>query len=252
MDLTVWDNALSPELIKAVEGKIANRKNRIAVMALFRWMVAMKLWYRTKKGFHLVRGSDPNLAEGLKSNPFLIKLGLTEAKIRGAITLLTVVGILEVIPDQGDPRKRFRMNFRLQKRNRPILYRFAAWIHDVIRDTRHENRDSTSRQPSFSSSDLAHKALHPQGGLIVGEKTSEPESTKPPPPRPVVKTGLGLKKDLGAALDRLAAGVWREPVAPVPAPPPVAEPPRVQPPPSALDVVIERAKAMVRAKEAAR
>lgn len=207
MDLTVWDNALSPEVIRAVEQKIAGRKNRVAVMLLLRWMVAMKLWHRTKKGFHLVRGSDPRLEEGLKSNPWLMKLGLTEAKIRGAIKLLVAVGIIEMIPDEGDQKKRFRTNFRLQKRNRPILYRFASWIHDVIRDTRAGNRDSTSRKPSFSSSDLPHKALRPQGGLIVGEKTSAPPMPPQPPPSPVANPGRFLRGKLGSAMERLKEGV---------------------------------------------
>lgn len=153
MDELLWRNAIPDRVMDAVMQRIESRRNRNAVIDLLRWIVAKDLHWRTEKGFHLVRGSDPGMRDGLKTDPFLQSLGLTEGKIRGAINTMRETEILADI-EQNHPKspKRgliVRWNFRRQKRNPPCLYRLGSWLQDLLRLELRGN--SRSHHPVASS-----------------------------------------------------------------------------------------------------
>ncbi|SFE91944.1 hypothetical protein [Methylobacterium sp. 13MFTsu3.1M2] len=214
MDEETWANALTPRLMDAVRQRIGHRKNRNAVIDMFRWTVASNLWHRTKKGFHLVRGSDSGGQDGLKMDPFLQSLGLTEGKIRGAIKTLLEDEIIEVIPQVFAPRrdgKLWRWNHRLQKRNPPLLYRFKPWIQDLIRRESRQTADSSSSVASSLLTDLSRNSSgiknenHITGNLVgLMAKVARKPTTGP-----VANPGAPFAGAVGAAVERMHRAMFR-------------------------------------------
>ena len=132
-------------------------------------------------------------------------LGLTEARVRGAIVTLKAIGFLDPDPVKGS-------NYRATEaglHRKPILFRFGAGYREAFdkantrtRAARGEaapaRRQVTALQaavrPSLPSRQLAQKESSPEKGLIMGENELPSE----------------LEQGLAAALDRLKKAIEGE------------------------------------------
>lgn len=131
-----WIGAISDEAAQGVFAEFEGAKNRNVCVDMVRWTVATGRAWRTKDGFHLVRGSVKHRPDGLKEDPFLQSIGITAAKIRGFLKQCLKRGIIEILskPNEPDESGRFwRLNRNGRPRNPPVVYRFTKAFLNILR-----------------------------------------------------------------------------------------------------------------------
>lgn len=117
-------------------------------------------------------------------------LGLTEARVRGAIATLENIGFIDRETPQGS---RYRATDAGLHR-KPVLYRFGSGYREAFDKAntrsrisrggmaparRHITAPLVMAQPVLSTSKVAQKEKLPGKGLIMGEQRSSPDASSP-------------------------------------------------------------------------
>ncbi|RYF20755.1 MAG: hypothetical protein EOO77_07380 [Oxalobacteraceae bacterium] len=201
----IWQNALPPSAMNVLMQALGGSKAASRAVSFTRWIVGKGLWVRSRCGFHLVRGSNPNLPEGLKEDAFLVGLGFTAGKIRGAIKALLDAGILERL---DGPNAKRSFNWRGQRRVPPVKYRFSTAFYGMLKGASPSPVRKESSKPVASSSSLFLSPI--KDTILNGLRLSVGKLGKQPEPSKPVCSPSAPHEGLEAALAKLGGLVHRD------------------------------------------
>lgn len=181
---------LPRDVLERLTVALRDRRNRDAALALALFLA--RFWSSPARLTH----AFPIDRRALTDHPVL---GLTEARVRGAIAALEAVGFLDREAVQGSSYKATDAGLH----RKPIRFRFGAGYREVFAranarskasrgvsasERRTISSTSSSTRPETSPTQLAQKQRPPGKGMIMGEQGS-------------------LDSGLGAALARLGMAI---------------------------------------------